>query len=52
MRKNNLAIYCLACLCNLHAIRSKIVNFLKSLGLPKKELNKIGLMYHYENINI
>lgn len=26
----------------------KTVNFLENLGLPKKELNKIGLMYYYE----
>ena len=30
----------------------KAINFLKNLGLPKEELNKIGFIYRYEIVYI
>ena len=37
---------------NIHGIELlKVVNFLKYLGPPKKELNKIDFMYYYEIVH-
>ncbi len=33
-------------------IFQKVVKFLKILGLPKEELNKISFLYNYEIIHI